>query len=189
MKINNLIQKASVWSSQKLKEFKDAGKIKIKKFLDEISTDKRLATPMAELPFVAATGRFGPRGTLVQPVDELESLGDEDLLRANLILGLAAHATWHLGMVPLGLSALLSQDVRVRVLVLSNGTEGPERIPGADVLRVPWRGHGMTRQLAIPHIEDPYTLLTVNDAIPLGAGFVAQCLARAARRRGEVSRF
>ena len=76
------------------------------------------------------------------------------------------------GMVPLGLSALLSQDVDVRVLVLSNGPDGPQRIPGADVLRVPWRGHGATRQLAIGHITDPYTLLTVNDAIPMGAGFV-----------------
>lgn len=74
--------------------------------------------------------------------------------------------------IPIGLSALLAQDVTVRVLVLSNGSDGPLSIPGADVLRVPWRGHGATRQLAIPHISDPYTLLSVNDAIPLGAGFV-----------------
>jgi hypothetical protein len=75
-------------------------------------------------------------------------------------------------VVPIGLAALLSQDVAVRVLVLSNGDAVPRSIPGADVLRVPWRGHGATRQLAVPHITDPYTLLTVNDAIPLGAGFV-----------------
>ncbi|MFT5681373.1 MAG: hypothetical protein ACI8RZ_002279 [Myxococcota bacterium] len=75
-------------------------------------------------------------------------------------------------VVPIGLAALLGQDVAVRVLVLSNGEGGPRSIPGADVLRVPWRGHGATRQLAIPHITDPYTLLCVNDAIPLGAGFV-----------------
>ncbi len=65
--------------------------------------------------------------------------------------------------------ALLSQDVDVRVLVLSNGA-GPTRIPGADVIRIPWRGHGPTRQEAIAHVQTPYVFFTVDDAIPLGAG-------------------
>ena len=38
-----------------------------------------------------------------QPVLTDDSLADEDLLRANAILGLAAHATWHLAMAPLNL--------------------------------------------------------------------------------------
>ena len=73
---------------------------------------------------------------------------------------------------PVGLAALHSQDLPVRVLVLSNGAHGPRVVPGADVLRLPWQGHGATRQAAIAHVTDPYVLLTVHDAIPLGVGFV-----------------
>jgi hypothetical protein len=58
------------------------------------------------------------------------------------------------------------------VLILSNGPGGPHAAEGARVLRVPWLGHGPTRQAAIEHVTDPYVLLTVDDAIPLGAGFV-----------------
>jgi len=74
--------------------------------------------------------------------------------------------------VPLGLPALLAQDASVRVLIVSNGPGGPREAPGAAVLRLPWRGHGLTRQAAVAHVKTPYTLLTVDDAIPLGGGFV-----------------
>lgn len=73
---------------------------------------------------------------------------------------------------PAGLRALREQDMEVRVLLVSNG-EGPERVNGADVVRVPWEGHGATRQHAVERwVEDEYVLMTVDDAIPLGRGFV-----------------
>jgi hypothetical protein len=74
--------------------------------------------------------------------------------------------------VPLGLSALRGQDVDVRVRVLSNGPQGPANVHGAEVIRTTWRGHGLTRRAAIEVVEDPFVLLMVDDAIPLGAGFV-----------------
>jgi hypothetical protein len=75
---------------------------------------------------------------------------------------------------PLGVGALRGQDLPVRVLVLSNGAEGPERVAGAEVHRVAWAGHGATRQAALQHVRTPYTLFTVDDAVLLGAG----CLRR-----------
>lgn len=74
--------------------------------------------------------------------------------------------------VPLGLPALRAQDVSPRVLVLSNGDQGPTEVPGATVLRVPWQGHGATRQAALAHVETATVLFTVDDAIPLGRGLV-----------------
>ena len=41
--------------------------------------------------------------------------------------------------LPIGVSALRDQDVRVRVLVASNG-DGPRRVPGAEVVRVDGEG-------------------------------------------------
>lgn len=73
---------------------------------------------------------------------------------------------------PLGVRALLAQDVAVRVIVLSNGPGGPREVPGAEVIRVPWEGHGRTRARALAHVRDPWVLFTVDDALPLGAGFV-----------------
>lgn len=73
---------------------------------------------------------------------------------------------------PLGLAALRQQDVSMRILIASNGEEGPVQVAGADVVRLPWRGHGATRQAALAHVTDPYVLLTVDDAIPLGEGMV-----------------
>ncbi len=73
---------------------------------------------------------------------------------------------------PIGLRALREQDMEVRVLVVSNGG-GPARVNGADVVRVDWEGHGRTRQRAVERwVEDDYVLLTVDDALPLGRGFV-----------------
>jgi len=69
--------------------------------------------------------------------------------------------------IPLGLAALRAQDLPVRVLILSNGA-GPVRVPGAQVIRVPWRGHGATRQAALAHVQTPWVFFTVDDAIPLG---------------------
>jgi hypothetical protein len=71
--------------------------------------------------------------------------------------------------IPLGLRALREQDVDVEVLILSNG-DGPEAVDGAQVLRVPWEGHGSTRAGAIQHIESDYVFFTVDDAIPMGQG-------------------
>jgi len=73
--------------------------------------------------------------------------------------------------LPQGIDSLLNQDVNVRILVLSNG-DGPRNVPGAEVIRVPWHGHGETRQAAVAMVEDPYVLFTVDDAIPLGEGFL-----------------
>lgn len=66
---------------------------------------------------------------------------------------------------PLGLAALAAQDVRTEIVVLANGgfTEGE---------RVEWRGHGPTRNAGVLRARAPYVLLTVDDALPLGAGFV-----------------
>lgn len=66
---------------------------------------------------------------------------------------------------PLGLGALAAQDVEVEVLVLANGdfTEG---------VRIPWEGHGRTRMEGVRMARHPWVLLTVDDAVPLGAGFV-----------------
>ncbi|MFZ5479724.1 MAG: glycosyltransferase [Myxococcota bacterium] len=66
---------------------------------------------------------------------------------------------------PIGLAALEAQDCEVEVLVLANGAYG-------EGVRVPWRGHGRTRQVGVELAEHPYVLFTVDDAIPLGAGFV-----------------
>lgn len=74
--------------------------------------------------------------------------------------------------VPLGVSSLLAQDVSVTVRILSNGAGGPRDVAGAEVLRLPWEGHGRTRQAGVETVTDPYVLLTVDDAIPLGPGFV-----------------
>ena len=70
---------------------------------------------------------------------------------------------------PLGLTALRGQDVEVEVLVLANGPARPE---GDRVVRVPWEGHGRTRQRGVELATGEYVLFTVDDALPCGAGFV-----------------
>ena len=72
---------------------------------------------------------------------------------------------------PLGVRSLLSQDVDVDVLVLSNGS-GPESVPGARVERVEWEGHGTTRARAVERVSTDYVFFTVDDAIPLGRGCI-----------------
>lgn len=74
--------------------------------------------------------------------------------------------------IPIGLAGWLNQDVPVRVLILSNGPQGPQEAGTAEVVRLPWKGHGATRQAAVEMVQDDYILLTVDDAVPLGAGFV-----------------
>ncbi len=66
---------------------------------------------------------------------------------------------------PIGQHTLEAQDVHTEVLVLANGAwnEG---------IRVPWTGHGPTRNVGVALARHPYVLLTVDDALPLGAGFV-----------------
>lgn len=68
---------------------------------------------------------------------------------------------------PVGLPALLLQDVEVEPLVLANGGwSGPGAVP------VRWEGHGRTRMRGVERASFPYVLFTVDDALPLGAGFV-----------------
>lgn len=66
---------------------------------------------------------------------------------------------------PLGLAALEAQDVETERIVLANG-------PWTDGVRVPWTGHGPTRNVGLRLARHPYVLFTVDDAIPLGAGFL-----------------
>ena len=76
---------------------------------------------------------------------------------------------------PIGLQALCGQDVAVDVLVLENGEIPLTRgfmAPNIRVERVPWRGHGATRQVGVSMTESDYVLFTVDDAMPMGAGFV-----------------
>jgi len=77
---------------------------------------------------------------------------------------------------PIGIGALRGQDVPVRVLVLANGRHGPQRVDGAEVRVVPWRGHGTTRQAAVAEVETPYVLFTVDDAVVLGAGCIRRMI-------------
>jgi hypothetical protein len=66
---------------------------------------------------------------------------------------------------PLALAALEAQDVEVETIVLANGSF-------TDGVRVPWTGHGGTRNTGVRLARHPYVLFTVDDAVPLGAGFV-----------------
>ncbi len=71
---------------------------------------------------------------------------------------------------PIGIDALLAQDIEVEVIVLANGAFAD----GADetCARVPWEGHGRTRQKGVELAQHPYVLFTVDDARVLGAGMV-----------------
>jgi len=69
--------------------------------------------------------------------------------------------------LPYGVRSLNAQDIAVRVLVLSNG-DGPQQVPGAEVHRVEWAGHGATRQAAISMVDTEYVFFTVDDAVCLG---------------------
>jgi len=66
---------------------------------------------------------------------------------------------------PLGLDAFGLQDVETEVIVLANGDydEG---------VRVPWEGHGPTRNRSVALARFPYVCFSVDDALPLGAGFL-----------------
>ncbi len=66
---------------------------------------------------------------------------------------------------PIGLAALAAQDVETELIVLANG-------PWREGVVVPWEGHGRTRQRGVALARHPYVLFTVDDALPLGAGFV-----------------
>jgi len=71
---------------------------------------------------------------------------------------------------PLGLAAFAAQDVETEVLVLANG-------PYTDGIRVPWLGHGATRNTGVRLARHPYVLVTVDDALPLGAAFLRTLVA------------
>ena len=74
---------------------------------------------------------------------------------------------------PAGLAALLAQRPAVSVLVLSNGPAGPSGLPGAQVLRAPWAGHGAARIAALEHVQTELVAFLSDDAVPLGAGWAA----------------
>lgn len=71
---------------------------------------------------------------------------------------------------PLGLDALAAQDVAVEPVVLVNGPLAAAGTVAGVV--VPWEGHGRTRMRGVALATAPYVLFTVDDALPLGAGFV-----------------
>ena len=73
--------------------------------------------------------------------------------------------------VPIGLQAFLDQDCVSEVLVLANGDCD---IQGENVIHVPWRGHGRTRQDAVERATGDYILFSVDDALPRGNGCVRQ---------------
>ncbi len=73
---------------------------------------------------------------------------------------------------PIGIRSLCAQDEPVAIRVLWNGPKAAPILPEASVSRVRWRGHGPTRQDSIADIDTEYVLFTVDDALPLGAGFV-----------------
>lgn len=88
----------------------------------------------------------------------------------------AAPVPWRVSVViptnrgtPIGLSAFRDQDCPVEVLVLANGDAMPE---GDRVVRVPWRGHGATRQEGAALATGDYVLFTVDDALPRGRSCV-----------------
>ncbi len=71
---------------------------------------------------------------------------------------------------PVGLEALRAQDCDLEVMVLANGQV--DGVRGDRVLRVPWGGHGATRMEGVRAATTDYVLLTVDDALPRGAGCV-----------------
>ena len=75
---------------------------------------------------------------------------------------------------PIGLSVLRSQDVQTEVLVLANGEMAADtsRVDGDHVVAVPWDGHGRTRQRGVELADGEYIFFSVDDALPLGAGFL-----------------
>ncbi len=75
--------------------------------------------------------------------------------------------------VPLGWRTLRGQDCRLEVLVLANGDfDARFGDGGVRVERVPWEGHGRTRQRGVAMSDADYLLYTVDDALPRGAGCV-----------------
>ena len=75
--------------------------------------------------------------------------------------------------IPLGWRALRGQDCKLEVLVLANGDfDARFGDEGVRVERVPWEGHGRTRQRGVALSDADYLLFTVDDAIPRGSGCV-----------------
>ncbi len=84
--------------------------------------------------------------------------------------------------VPVGLGVLRRQSVDVQVIVLANGPRSGElarelaSTPGLEVVEVPWEGHGKTRNRALDLARYPYLFYTVDDCLPLGAGFLERLI-------------
>lgn len=82
--------------------------------------------------------------------------------------------------VPVGLAAWLADPAVGEILVLANGDfprwEHPD--PRVRVLRVPWEGHGRTRQKALSQVRCEFVLFSVDDALPRGhtAGWLREGL-------------
>lgn len=66
---------------------------------------------------------------------------------------------------PVGLDAWTAQDLHTEVIVLANG-------PYTEGVRVPWEGHGATRNRGTQLARHDYVCFSVDDALPLGAGLL-----------------
>ena len=93
----------------------------------------------------------------------LPGRADAQPLKVTAIIPTHRHTPW-------GLDALRAQDCQVQVMVLANGQV--DGVRGDRVLRVPWSGHGATRMEGVRAADTEYVLLTVDDALPRGAGCV-----------------
>ena len=82
--------------------------------------------------------------------------------------------------VPIGVEAWLRDPAVAQLLILANGTfpEWSHPNPRVRVLRVPWEGHGRTRQRYLNQVTTEYVLFSVEDALPRGtpAGWLREGL-------------
>jgi hypothetical protein len=123
--------------------------------------------------------RFGSEDLAL--VDEAPELGSGDLGlppskgRSAAKALVTAIIPCHRGP-PVGMGALREQGPILRTWVLSNGEGGPTEVAGAEVFRVPWLGHGDTRQAAVERVETPFVLFLSDDALPRGQGWLDRLL-------------
>ena len=73
-------------------------------------------------------------------------------------------------VIPTNASVFLAEDAYVQakeVLLLCNG-ESRISSSSANIVRVPWRGHAITRKQARKYIKTKYVFFSVQDAFPIG---------------------
>ena len=82
--------------------------------------------------------------------------------------------------IPIGIDAFLADSSVKEILILSNGSFKGSFEPKSRV-RVHschWEGHGQTRQASLTCVNTPYVLFSVDDAVPVGGGFVSRLLSQ-----------